>query len=62
MNTTVCTVKVTTDEGKDIEILNVDGRPFSPGFMDSLSDQLWEDHRVILAGLVKIEVTDQWRG
>ena len=60
MSTPVCTVNITAETFKTIEILNVDGLPFSKEFMESLKEQLWEDHHIALCNVTKIEVTDYW--
>ena len=62
MYSPVCTVLIITDEGKEIEILNVDGMPFSSEFMDSLGELLWEEHKIVLPGVRMIEVINCWRG
>lgn len=61
MSTPTCTVMIQTEDKKNIEILNVDGLPFSKEFMESLSEQLWEDYHTALCNVTKIEVTDYWR-
>ena len=56
----MCSVKVTTDNDKVIQIDNIDGMQFSRQFMNCLEETLWEEHWVAMSEVKIIEVTDYW--